>query len=140
MRELAFRRRPGFPGERRGRVGRAVTWTPLKIVGLQVVAGVALAGMWWAARGNVAGWSALLGAGVCCIPGALFALRLARAQVRRDGYVSAFFLGEGIKVLLSVALFGLIAAGVPDADWLALLTSFIAVLQVYVFGLLLTSR
>jgi F0F1-type ATP synthase assembly protein I len=52
----------------------------------------------------------------------------------------AFFLGEGIKVLLSVALFGLIAAVYPDADWLALLTTFIAVLQVYVFGFLLTSR
>ena len=115
-------------------------WTPLKIVGLQVIAGVALAGMWWAFKGVAAAMSAILGAAVCFVPGALFALRLARAGVRQDGYVFAFFLGEGIKVLLSVALFGLIAAGVPDADWLALLTTFIAVLQVYVFGLLLTSR
>jgi ATP synthase protein I len=120
--------------------GKSVIWTPLKIVGLQVVAGLACAGLWWTFRGGSAATSAMLGAVVCFVPGALFALRLARAGARQDGYVFAFFLGEGIKVLLSVALFGLVAAMYPDADWLALLTTFIAVLQVYVFGFLLTSR
>jgi len=120
--------------------GNSVIWTPLKIVGLQVIAGVALAGMWWTFKGVPAATSAILGAAVCFVPGAFFALRLARAGARQDGYVFAFFLGEGIKVLLSVVLFGLVAVGYPDADWLALLTTFIAVLQVYVFGLLLTSR
>jgi ATP synthase protein I len=120
--------------------GKTVTWTPLKIVGLQVIASILCAGLWWGLRGGSAAWSAFLGGAVSFIPGALFALRLARARAVQDGLVFAFFLGEGIKVLLSVALFGLVAATHPGADWLALLTTFIAVLQVYVFGLLLTSR
>jgi len=77
---------------------------------------------------------------VSFVPGALFALRLERAGARQDGYVFAFFVGEFVKVLLSIALFAACAIFVPDADWLALLTSFIVVLQVYVVGLLLTSR
>ena len=117
-----------------------MTWTPLKIVGLQVVASFVVClpvGAW---RGGEAALSALLGGAICFIPGALFALRLARAEGRQDGYVFAFFVGEGIKVLLSVALFAVVAIVHPGADWLALLVAFIAVLQVYVFGLLLTSR
>ena len=121
-------------------MAKSVTWTPLKIVGLQAVTGLVCAGLWWVFKGGLAAASAILGAGVSFVPGALFALRLARAGSRQDGYVFAFFLGEGIKVLLSVALFGLIAAVYPGADWLALLTSFITVLQVYVFGFLLTTR
>jgi ATP synthase protein I len=117
-----------------------VIWTPLKIVGLQVIASVLCAGVWSVVRGAPAAGSAFLGGAVSFIPGGLFALRLARARAVQDGYVFTFFLGEGIKVLLSVALFGLVAAIHPGADWLALLTTFIAVLQVYVFGLLLTSR
>lgn len=115
-------------------------WTPLKIVGLQALAGVAAAGLWWGFKGGAAAFSALLGGIVCVVPGALFALRLGGAAVQQDGYAFAFFAGEAIKVLLSIVLFAAVAIGYPDADWLALLTSFIGVLQVYVFGLLLTSR
>ena len=117
-----------------------MNWTPLKIVGLQAAAGAAAAGIWWVLGGSAAAYSAMLGALVCVIPGALFALRLAGAAVRQDNYAFAFFAGEAIKVLLSIALFAAVAIGYPGADWLALLTSFIGVLQVYVFGLLLTTR
>lgn len=105
-----------------------------------MVAGTACAGLWGAFGGGNAAYSAILGAAVCVVPGALFALRLARAKARQDGYVFAFFAGEGIKVLLSIALFAVVAVFHPGADWLALLTTYIAVLQVYVFGFLLTGR
>lgn len=116
-----------------------VNWTPLKIVGLQGVASLVVAALWGLKGGNAA-FSALLGGLVCVVPGALFALRLSGAAARQDGYAFAFFAGEAIKVLLSIALFVLVAVGYPETDWLALLTSFIGVLQVYVFGFLLTSR
>jgi len=120
--------------------GKIVIWTPLKIVGLQVIASLTCAGLWWGIRGHDAAIAAIFGGAVCFVPGAWFALRLARAGSAQDAYVFAFFLGEGIKVLLSVLMFVLVAVLLPDADWLALLTTYIAVLQVYLFGLYLTAR
>ena len=120
--------------------GNPVVWTPIKIVGLQVIASLVCAGLWWGGRGEAAATAALLGGAVSFVPGAWFALRLARPGTAQDGYVFAFFMGQGIKVLLSVVLFVVVAVMFPDADWLALLTTFIVVLQVYVLGLYLTSR
>ena len=120
--------------------GKTVIWTPLKIVGLQVIASLVCAGLWWSIRGYDAAVAAIFGGAVCFVPGAWFALRLARAGSAEDVYVFAFFLGEGIKILLSVVMFVLVVLVVPDADWLALLTTYIAVLQVYLFGLYLTAR
>ena len=114
-------------------------WTPIKIVGLQVIASLVCAGLWWGVRGEAAATAALLGGAVSFVPGAWFAWRLARPGTSQDGYVFAFFMGQGIKVLLSIALFAVVAIMFPDADWLALLTTFILVLQVYVLGLYLTS-
>lgn len=112
-----------------------MTLSPMRVVGLQVVASVLLAGFWAAFRGGNSAMSALIGGAICFIPGGLFALRLGRASARQDGYVFAFFVGEGIKVLLSMALFGLAGFAYREADWLALMVSFIVVLQVYVVGL-----
>lgn len=113
---------------------------PLRVVGWQVAVALMLALLWAVCKDANAGVSALAGGAVCVVPSGLFALRLARAQRRQDGYVFAFFVGEGIKVLLSIALFAGVAVWFKDADWLALIVTFIAVLQVYVFGLLMTSR
>ena len=120
--------------------GKTVIWTPLKIVGLQVIASLVCAGLWWGIRGFDAALAAIFGGAVCFVPGAWFALRLARAGAAHDVYVFAFFLGEGLKVLLSVVMFVMVAVVLPDADWLALLTTYIAVLQMYLFGLYLTAR
>jgi len=113
---------------------------PYRVVGWQVAVALLLALVWGALRGADAAVSALAGGAVCFVPAGLFAMRLARAQSRQDGYVFAFFVGEGIKVLLSIVLFGAVALWFNGADWLALIVSYIAVLQVYVFGLLMASR
>ncbi len=100
-----------------------------------MLASLAAALLWALGRGENAGWSALAGGAICFVPGGLFAWRLARASAAQDGYVVAFFVGEAVKVLLSISLFGLVAMSFRGADWLALLVTYIAVVQVYVFGL-----
>jgi len=113
---------------------------PFRVVGWQVTVAVLLALAWGIFKDANSAASALAGGAVCFVPSGLFALRLARAQSRQDGYVFAFFVGEAIKVLLSIALFAGVAVFYKGADWLALIVTFVAVLQVYVFGLLMTSR
>jgi ATP synthase protein I len=113
---------------------------PLRVVGWQVAVALMLAVVWAVLKDAGSAVSALAGGAVCFVPSGLFAMRLARAQSRQDGYVFAFFVGEGIKVLLSIALFAGVAVWFRGADWLALIVTYIAVLQVYVFGLLMTSR
>jgi ATP synthase protein I len=109
--------------------------SPLRVTGWQVLASLAAALLWALGRGETAGWSALAGGAICFVPGGLFALRLARASAKQDGYVFAFFTGEAIKILLSIALFAVAALGFGGVDWLALLVTYIAVVQIYVFGL-----
>ena len=108
---------------------------PVRIVVGQVAATLVLALIWALWRDANAGWSALAGGAVCFVPAGWFAHRLSRASANQDGYVFAFFVGEGIKVLLSIALFAVVAVTYRGADWLALIVTYIVVLQVYVFGL-----
>ena len=112
-----------------------MTPSPLRIVLWQAVLGCVLALLWGVFRDANAAWSALAGGAVCVVPGGLFALRLARASSKQDGYAAAFMAGEGIKILSSVALFALTAMLYRSADWLALMVTYIVVLQVYVVGL-----
>lgn len=112
----------------------------LRVVAWQVGLSLLLAVLFGLMRGGHGALSALIGGAVCFIPSGLFALRLMRAQARQDGYVFAFFAGEAIKILLSIALFAGAAVFYKGADWLALIVTYIVVLQVYVFGLLMASR
>ena len=116
------------------------TAAPLRVVAWQAGISLLLAVAWGVLAGANSAASALAGGAICFLPSGLFALRLMRAQNRQDGYVFAFFAGEAIKVLLSIALFASVAVFYKGADWLALIVTFIAVLQVYVFGLLMASR
>jgi ATP synthase protein I len=77
--------------------------------------------------------SALLG-GLCCIvPNALFAVRLYMAARRPGGTdPMAFFIGEFIKIALTVALLGATAWLYHDLNWLALIVGFIVALKSYI--------
>jgi len=112
----------------------------LRVVAWQAGLSVLLAAGWGLLRGGHGAVSAFIGGAICFLPSGLFALRLLLAQSRQDGYVFAFFAGEAIKILLSIALFAGVAVYYKNADWLALIVTYIAVLQVYVFGLLMASR
>ncbi len=78
-------------------------------------------------------WSALLGGLCCVVPNALFALRLfANAQKAGGANPMSFFIGEFIKIALTVALLGATAWLYRDLNWLALIAAFIAALKSYI--------
>ena len=92
--------------------------------------------------GLVSDWASarffLLGGAAALIPNGLFALRLALHRHRRpESYPAVFFLGEFVKIGLTVALLALIAKAVPGVRWLPLLLGFIVVLKVPIFALLI---
>lgn len=100
------------------------------VILLQVVAAVvaaAIAGYWSGLHGAV---SAALGGLVCVLPNALFALRLKRvAQRRGASYPAQFFLGEFIKMALSVGLLVLVAKKYADLQWVWLLVGLVLAVQ-----------
>ena len=77
--------------------------------------------------------SALLGGLCCVVPNGLFALRLfANAQKAGAANPMAFFIGEFIKIALTVALLGAVAWLYRDLNWLALIAGFIVALKSYI--------
>jgi ATP synthase protein I len=105
----------------------------LRIVSLQMMA-TAVAGLVAALLGGRAAmFSAVLGGLCCVVPNALFALRLF-ASVHRPGAANpmTFFIGEFIKIALTVGFLGTIAWLYHDLNWLALLCGFIVALKSYI--------
>lgn len=107
--------------------------TMLRIVILQVAATV-VAGL---IAGLLGGWHALVSAllgGLCCVvPNGLFAMRLF-ANTRKPGTVNpmTFFIGEFIKIALTIALLGAVVWLYRDLNWLALIAAFIVTLKSYI--------
>ena len=83
--------------------------------------------------GKSAFFSALLGGLCCVVPNSLFALRLfANAQKAGGANPMSFFIGEFIKIAMTVALLGAIAWLYHGLNWLALIVSFIVALKSYI--------
>jgi ATP synthase protein I len=85
----------------------------------------------------VAGVPALISTlfgGLCCVvPNSLFALRLfANAQKAGNANPMSFFIGEFIKIALTIALLGAVAWLYHDLNWLALIAGFIVALKSYI--------
>lgn len=105
-------------------------------VGLQLVTVAVLA----LVAGLVTDWNSaryvVLGGAAATVPNGLFALRLALHRGRPpESYPVVFFLGYFLKIGLTLGLFGLIIRYGEDVRWGALLTGFIAALQVTLFAL-----
>jgi ATP synthase protein I len=104
----------------------------LRIVSLQLIATVvagAFAALLW---GRAAMFSVLLG-GVCAVlPNALFALRLFASAKRGQANPMTFFIGEFVKIALTVTLLGVTAWLYRDLNWLALICGFIVALKSYI--------
>ena len=87
--------------------------------------------------GLIGGWHALLSAllgGLCCVvPNGLFAMRLF-INVRKPGAVNpmTFFIGEFIKIALTIALLSAVVWLYRDLNWLALIAAFIVALKSYI--------
>lgn len=104
----------------------------LRIVLLQLAASVVVAAIAGLLGGLPALLSALLG-GLCCVlPNGLFALRLFANVQKPNANPMSFFIGEFIKIALTVALLGAIAWLYRDLNWLALIAGFIVALKSYI--------
>jgi ATP synthase protein I len=91
--------------------------------------------------GAQAASSAALGGLACVVPNALFAWRLS-IEMRRPGgaTVQGFFVGEFVKLAVTVLLLFVIASVDRDLNWLALLVGFIAALKSYFLMFLFGQR
>ena len=104
-----------------------------RIVVLQFVLTLIVAAIAGLLGGQPALWSAVLGGLCCVVPNALFALRLfASAQKPGGANPMSFFIGELIKIALTVVLLGAAAWLYRDLNWLALIAAFVAALKSYV--------
>jgi ATP synthase protein I len=105
----------------------------LRIVLLQFATTIIAASIAGMVAGLPALISALLGGLCCVVPNSLFALRLfANAQKAENANPMSFFIGEFIKIALTVALLGAVAWLYHDLNWLALIAGFIVALKSYI--------
>jgi ATP synthase protein I len=105
----------------------------LRIILLQLAASVVAAIIAGLLGGMPALISALLGGLCCVVPNGLFALRVF-ANVQKSGGANpmSFFIGEFIKIILTVALLGAVAWLYRDLNWLAMIAAFIVALKSYI--------
>jgi ATP synthase protein I len=105
----------------------------LRVVLLQLMASVVAGAIAGLVAGTPAMWSALLGGLCCVIPNGLFALRLfANSQGTSGANPMSFFIGEFVKIGLTVALLGAIAWVYRDLNWPALIAGFVVALKSYI--------
>lgn len=112
---------------------RPIRENMLRVVLLQFATTV-IAGLVAGLLGGVhAMLSALLGGLCCVVPNALFALRLF-VGTQKPGTVNpmTFFIGEFIKIALTIALLGAVVWLYRDLNWLALIAAFIVALKSYI--------
>ncbi|GAA4020311.1 ATP synthase subunit I [Actimicrobium antarcticum] len=105
----------------------------LRIVFLQFAATLVVSLIAGALAGVAGFLSALLGGLCCVVPNGLFALRLF-ADSRKPGGANpvSFFIGEFVKIALTVALLGATAWLYRDLNWLALIAAFVVALKSYI--------
>ncbi len=99
---------------------------------LQLIVAVCLAGFWLLGKGGLAAQSALLGGGVHILPSWVFAqkmFRYAGAQQAQQ-IVKSFYLGEALKLLLTLLLFALVFIYIK-IDPLAFFITFVVIQAVF---------
>jgi len=106
-----------------------------KILYVQVLVALLVASGFFVADGWENAISPLMGSGIALLPNLYFAYKtyLARHQ-SAQGVVNAFYAGETVKLILTVALFTIVLQ-IPSVDFLTLLVGYIAVLSVFWFAL-----
>lgn len=117
--------------------------SPWRVVAAQAVLGALIAAVAWAATGsNGVGLSALYGAFVVVLPGALMARGMTSPLSRLSPVASAVavMFWAGVKLAASVLLLVLASKIVQPLNWPALLMALVACLQVYWLALLWRSR
>lgn len=117
--------------------------SPWRVIGVQVLVGVLVAGLsGWAFGSEMVGWSLLYGAATVVVPGAL----MARGMTSRLSSVSpgasavSFMLWEMVKIAVSVVMLMMAPKLVQPLSWPALLAGLVLCMKVYWFALLWRGR
>lgn len=104
----------------------------LRLVLVQLTTSLVAAAIAAWLAGIPAMWSVLLGGLSCVLPNGLFALRLfSNAQRVGAANPMSFFIGEFIKIALTLALLGLSAWLYHDLNWLALIVGMVVATKSY---------
>lgn len=114
-----------------------------RVVSVQAVVGLGAALVSWLVAGDrAAAWSALYGAAVVVVPGALMAWGTTRQSFGMNPGVRVvrFMLWEFLKIGGSVAMLMLAPRLVPMLSWPALLVALVVCIKVYWFALLWRGR
>jgi ATP synthase protein I len=107
---------------------------PWRVIAVQAAVGLGVALVAGLATGRMEMfWSALYGAGVVVVPGALMARGMTSPLTSLSplGSAAGFMLWEGVKVLLSIVLLILAARIVQPLSWPALLAGLVVCIKVY---------
>ena len=106
-----------------------------RVVLLQAVAAIvaiAAAGVFFGLRGAM---SAGIGGGICVLPSFLFALHLKFAARRwSSSYTTNLFVGEFVKVMLTLGLLALVIKQYAGLHWPSLLIGMVLALQAGFLG------
>lgn len=131
------------PEEARAWRARHPAISPWRVVRVQVLVGLtfAVVAVAFARESNVF-WSALYGAGVVVIPGAVMARGLtSRLSTGAPGSGAVgFMVWELVKLLVSVAMLVLAPKLLPHLSWPALLVAMVVCLKTYWVALLWRGR
>lgn len=110
------------------------TVSPWRVIAVQAAVGLVVALVAGAVTGRMeVFWSALYGAGVVVVPGALMARGMTSplSSVSPLGSAVSFMLWEGVKIGVSVVLLILAARIVQPLSWPALLVGLVVCIKVY---------
>lgn len=110
--------------------------TVAKILGFQLLI-ITIVSMGFAVGEGQKAWSAALGGMAAFVPNMYLALRISSADGQDARKVlNSFYIGEAVKLLLTVALFIMIFQ-IPNIELIPLLTGYISALSVFWFALLM---
>jgi ATP synthase protein I len=113
--------------------------SPWWVVGLQCVAGLAVALVAWGVSGKASvAWSAGYGALAVIIPAALFARGLMSQFSSLNAATASFgfFVWEAVKLAVSIAMIAMAPRLIVNLSWLALLAGLLVTLKMYWLALL----
>jgi ATP synthase protein I len=107
---------------------------PWRVIAVQIAVGLGVALVAGLVTGQVSVfWSALYGAGVVVVPGALMARGMTSplSSVSPIGSTVSFMLWQGVKIAVSVVLLILAVRIVQPLSWPALLVGLVVCIKVY---------
>ena len=107
-----------------------------KILGYQILI-IILVSLGFVVGGGQKALSSALGGLAAFIPNMYFALRVSGTNGQEARKIlNSFYIGESVKLLLTVAIFILIFQ-IPNIEFLPLLTGYVSALSVFWFALLM---